>query len=111
MAQLLFVHGRAQEFKDVNALKAQWIRAFLEGLARNGKQMPIPEKDIRFPYYGQALYDLVAGVPDDQVAKVQLRGIENKEELAFLASVIEEIGEKAGVTEEEIGAEVGPVAQ
>ncbi len=51
--QLVFVHGRSQEHKDAAALKGTWIAALREGLAKSGLDLPIPETNIRFPYYGR----------------------------------------------------------
>jgi len=63
--QLVFVHGRAQQHKDASALKAEWLDALHDGLAKNGLRLPIAESDIRFPYYGDTLYDLGRRIPDD----------------------------------------------
>jgi len=91
MKQLVFVHGRAQENKDAVALKAEWVTAFREGLAKNQLQLPIPEEAIRFPYYGQTLYDLVSDKPPDQVAAVIVKGDNaDDDERAFVRAVIQE---------------------
>jgi hypothetical protein len=71
MKQLVFVHGRSQEKKDAVALKAEWMKALGAGLAKNNLEMPIPEPSVRFPYYGQTLYDLVNDA--DAVADVIVR--------------------------------------
>jgi hypothetical protein len=98
--QLVFIHGRAQEHKDSIALKAQWVAAWEEGLQKSGLQLPIDDSQIRFPYYGQTLYDLVSGVPEDQVAEVIVRGAEvDEEEKAFMWSVLQEVRNVAGVTD------------
>ena len=72
--QLVFVHGRSQQHKDSIALKAEWMNAFATGLAKNNLDMPIAESDIRFPYYGQTLYDLVDGADEKAAADVIVRG-------------------------------------
>ena len=100
MKQIVFVHGRAQEHKDAVALKAQWISALREGLGKSGLQLPIPEEAIHFPYYGQTLYDLVSGAPRDKVAEIIVRGDNaNEEERAFMRAVIQEVKQKAGVSD------------
>lgn len=107
-AQLVFIHGRAQEHKDSVALKQDWIEAWQRGLAKSGLSIPIPEHDIRFPYYGDTLYDLVTGAADP--ADVIIRGGASASELAFQQSVIEEIQRATGITDaqvdEALGAEV-----
>jgi hypothetical protein len=90
--QLVFIHGRAQEHKDSKALKGEWIAAWGAGLQKSGLDIPIPESDIRFPYYGQTLYDLVAGLDDEQVAEVIVRGDSaDAEQKEFIRSVLEEV--------------------
>ena len=105
MKQLVFVHGRSQEHKDSIALKCEWIAAFREGLAKNDLDLPIREDDIRFPYYGQTLYDLVSDVAPDQVADVIVRG-ENadEQERAFMRAVIQEIKNKGVVSDAQVAA-------
>ena len=59
--QLVFVHGRSQQDKDPQGLKDEWIEAWKKGLAKNNLTMPISEDQIRFPYYGDTLRDMVNG--------------------------------------------------
>lgn len=105
--QLVFIHGRAQEHKDALALKAQWMAAWKEGLQKSGLSIPIDERDVRFPYYGQTLYDLVQGVPDDRIAEVIVRGTAATEEQEFMRAVLEEVCVKAGITESQLDAVAG----
>lgn len=101
--QLVFVHGRAQENKDSIALKAEWIEAFNEGLAKSNLRLPIPEADVRFPFYGDTLYDLVAGRTANEAATIIIRGQDSDaDERRFIQSVIEEVRRKAGITEEQM---------
>jgi hypothetical protein len=106
--QLVFVHGRAQEHKIAKDLKADWISAFREGLAKSNLALPIAEEDIRFPYYGQTLYDLVTEVPSENVAEVIIRGQDTDEaQREFLRSVLEEVRQKEGITDEQIEEVIG----
>lgn len=108
MKQLVFVHGRAQEGKDALALKGEWINTLREGLAKSGLDLPISEADVRFPFYGDTLDDLVRGVPPEQVAEVIVRGDSaDDEERAFIRAVIQEVQTKAGITDAEIGRVAG----
>lgn len=106
---LVFVHGRSQHHKDAAALKNQWITALRRGLIAAGLEMPLPDDEIRFPYYGDALFDLTAGVPDSQVAQVIVRGndAEDRLELEMQAAIIEEIRCKMGITEAQVADVVG----
>jgi hypothetical protein len=108
MRQLVFVHGRAQEHKDSVALKAEWIEAFEEGLAKNGLKLPIPEMAVRFPFYGDTLYDMAAGKSGDQAAEVIVRGTDTDgDEKRFTLELMEEIRQQAGITDAQIAEVVG----
>ena len=103
--QLAFVHGRSQEKLDSDQLKASWITAFEKGLKKSGLDLPIDETDIRFPYYGDSLYDLVSGVDDDKVAEVVVKGkSDSSPDIEFARKMIEEIRIAAGVTDAEVRA-------
>jgi hypothetical protein len=108
--QLVFLHGRSQQFKDSKKLKAEWISAWKEGLDLSGLE-PIDESRIHFPYYGQTLDDLVE--KRENVADVIIRGVfGDPVEKAFYQSVLGEIQEVAGITEDElIEAGVGEVIE
>ena len=73
MKTLVFVHGRAQEHKDATALKEEWVGSLRSGLEQLGLSFPLSDGQIRFPYYGQTLFDLVNGAPG-QAAEVIVRG-------------------------------------
>lgn len=103
--RLVFVHGRAQEHQDAQALKDSWVAALRKGLARSDLTLPIAESDVRFPYYGQALFDRVAGLPDERIARVILRGAgQPADEREFVRDVLAEIAGKLGISDAEIAA-------
>lgn len=106
--QLVFIHGRAQEQKDSIALKAEWIDAFKEGLAKSNLAMPIPETDVKFPFYGDTLYDLVGGKTLNEAAQVIVRGQETEDdERQFTRAVIEEMRQKTGITDAQLASIAG----
>lgn len=103
--QLVFIHGRAQQEKDSIALKKTWVDAWRKGLAASGLSLPLADADIRFPYFGDTLDQLVAGKPADQAAQVIVRGEgESADEQAFMRAILDEMVEHAGVTEDMIRA-------
>ena len=107
--ELVLIHGRSQEHKDASALKAQWLSAFAAGLGKSGLALPIPESSVRFPFYGDALYDLVQGKPAGAAADVILRGSDSDEAARrFARAVIEEIRGSIGVTDDDITAALAP---
>ena len=105
--RLVFIHGRAQQNKDSIALKAEWVKSFEDGLHAAGKlPMPIAEPDIKFPYYGDTLDDLVSGA--DQVADVIVRGAgAGDAEKDFIRAVLDEVLKKTTVTAEKLDAIIG----
>ena len=103
MPQLVFVHGRSQENKQASDLKAEWLRALDAGLAKSNLSLPIPKRQVRFPYYGQTLFDLASGVEPEEAAKIIVRGAaDDARERAFMISVLREVQEKAGISDEQI---------
>jgi hypothetical protein len=106
--KLVFIHGRAQQKKDSIALKQEWITAFRAGLAKSGLDLPIAETDIRFPYYGDTLDQLVAGANPADAAKVIIRGPESEAEKEFILDVLEEVREKVEVSQTDVDAEIPP---
>jgi hypothetical protein len=106
-AQLVFVHGRSQEHKDAATLKGQWISALQEGLAKSNLGLPIPEPSVRFPYYGQTLCDLISDA--SKVADVVIRGTRtNDPEQRFQYSVLKEVQESMGISDDEVRQSLGP---
>jgi hypothetical protein len=101
--RLVFIHGRAQQGKDAATLKKDWIRFLQDELAKKGKQLPITEDQIRFPYYGDALSDRVEGKPADQVAAVIIKGAAaDVAKREFLREVLEEVRKEKGITDEQL---------
>jgi hypothetical protein len=105
--QLVFIHGRAQEHKDAGALKTEWISTWKNGLRKSSLEMVIAEYDIRFPYYGDTLFDLVGNVADDRVAEIIVRGPASTEEREFMHSVLDEARKKAGISDVQVEAAAG----
>lgn len=110
MRTIVMVHGRAQEHKDPAGLKREWVDALHEGLRAAGIEDRVPDERIRFPYYGQTLFDLVHGA--GTVAGVLVRGgaPDDPAEEEFVREVVRETAAAVGVTDEQIreaaGAEV-----
>ena len=107
MRELVLVHGRSQEGKDSIALKKEWIDTLKEGLKKSNLQLPIPESSVRFPFYGDALYDLTKGVPAEEAAKIVVRGPAGEvdpELQTFVAEVMAEVAKEKGVSDAQIAA-------
>ena len=101
MRELVLVHGRAQKGKDSVALKKEWLTTLGEGLAKSNLTLPIAETAVRFPFYGDTLDALVGGASEDEAAAVVVRGdTADAVQKEFIRSLMEEIRERAGITED-----------
>lgn len=100
---LVFVHGRAQHGKDALALKNEWIMSLQAGLAKSGLKLPIPEDQIRFPYYGDTLDQMAKGASADAAAKIVVRGVPlSEDEDAFFRAYLEELKAAGAISEAEL---------
>lgn len=105
---LVFVHGRAQQDKNADELKQDWIGALRHGLAKSGLDLPIAPDAVRFPYYGNTLRDLV-DFPTVQAAEVLVHGEGlSDDEQAFMRSVVLEMAAHEGITDRDVLAASGP---
>lgn len=101
--QLVLVHGRAQQLKDPDQLKKDWLAALRKGLDKNGLTLPIAEEDVRFPFYGDTLVALIEGKSPEEAAKIVVRGTDDDPELqAFMRDALEEVREQKGISEAEL---------
>ncbi len=80
--QLIFVHGRAQERCDPAVLKNQWISSWKYGLSLNNLDMPISADDIKFPYYGDTLYDIVS--ESDIISDITIQDLDDEKPPEYL---------------------------
>jgi hypothetical protein len=103
MRQLVLVHGRSPHRKDAAALKAEWLDALHSGLAAAGLTLPIPESEVRFPYYGDALTNGSAGPLSEIIVRES-----DAQRAAFLRTVLLEVARECGICDADIAAEVGP---
>jgi hypothetical protein len=101
MKTLVFIHGRAQEHKDAAALKEEWVGSLRSSLEQLGLDFPLPDAQVRFPYYGQTLFDLASAAPG-QAAEVIVRGAHGGAEEEFTREVLSEVIARAGVTDDQI---------
>jgi hypothetical protein len=62
-------------------------------------------EEIKFPYYGQALFDRVSGKPEDQVAEIIIKGPQQSSaEREFTLAMLKAVAKKLGATQDEIDA-------
>ena len=106
MRQLVLVHGRSPHRKDAAALKAEWLDALHSGLAAAGLTLPIPESEVRFPYYGDTLDALTNGATGP-LPEIIVRETD-AQRAAFLRAVFLEVARECGICDADIAAEAGP---
>lgn len=110
MVELVLLHGRSQQGRDPDALKKDWVAALDRGLAAVGLSRPIGTDQVRFPYYGDTLDQLTAGLTPEQAVDVVVRGEGiDDEERAFIQAYLAEICRDRGITDDMIRATGGVV--
>lgn len=108
MRNLVLIHGRSQQNKNAVALKREWLESLNEGLSKSGLKLPIPESEVRFPYYGDTLIQMVDGQTVDAAAEIIVRGSPVDEaQNRFRIAVLQEIANRAGLTEAQIAEAAG----
>lgn len=104
--RLLLVHGRSQGGKNPVALKAEWLETLDEGLASAGVSLP-NEVKVDFPFYGDTLDSEVKRMATLELSDVSSMGSgENDAYARFMASVLTEVQQNAGLSDADIRAEM-----
>jgi hypothetical protein len=101
--KLILIHGRDQQGKDPEKLKAEWINTWEAGLKKSGLTIPA-EVEIVFPYYGDLLDSLVkeAKLPNT-MNKVIARGDSSATpDMDFFNDFLLELAENDKITEAQI---------
>jgi hypothetical protein len=101
--RLVLVHGRSQEEKSEKRLREEWLPALAAGVKAAGLD-PLPDDiDIRVPFYGKALVELITTPASGEVVS---RGGGGRPD-PVQAELLIELAKRAGVTDEEIAQELG----
>jgi hypothetical protein len=105
--RILFVHGRAQEGRDPDAIKAEWLGALQLGAQAIGRTLP-QNLSVALPYYGDTLDKFARAAEIPLASEMKARGTAQDDEfLVFQAEIAEEIRKRAGITEAQVDAEYG----
>lgn len=104
--KLIFVHGRGQGTEDEQKLKNQWIETLKKGLAKSGLELPIAESDVKFPFYGKILDQMILqyGKPVKSIVKKGAEG-ENMHDARFVHDLLKEVSVNAKITTKQIEIE------
>jgi len=103
---LVLVHGRAQEGKDHVALKKQWLDALAYGMSRANVSLP-PGTTIEFPYYGDALANMVAQLSTPLGMDINAKGPNPDTEQDLRGEIILEMAAASGITDDDVRKELG----
>jgi hypothetical protein len=103
--KLVLVHGRSQEDKSEEIIRADWTAALEKGYAQRGQSAPA-NVDIRVPFYGKQLDDLSKEIKD-RVERVVERGEADPAGVdEFQVAVLMALKQEAGISDAEVLAEM-----
>lgn len=107
MRRLVLIHGRSQQHKDAAALKAEWLECLRTGLGKSGLTLPVSADEVKFPYYGDTLFQLTQGMSAEEAADVIIKGPADQAPAEFIQSVTAEMQAQSGVSDAQVAAELG----
>ncbi len=103
--KLLFIHGRSQEDKHPAVLRHKWVSSLHRGADAIGREIPLSDDDIIFPYFGDALVDLTAEDHpehhhhDGEVAPIA-KASTREDDFEFRCRVLNDCLDGAGIIQE-----------
>jgi hypothetical protein len=104
--RLVFVHGRAQENKDPEDLRKEWIAALTGGLSKSGLKLPVDVAQVWLPYYGNVLFNLTKNLGKIDAAAIARGSPASDPVVAFQAEALEEIRQGAKISDAAVQAEL-----
>ena len=116
--KIVFVHGRAQENKKEDELRAEWLQAAIDGVAKAGlPAVPaLSPSDVVLPYYGDDLFKLTNEASRKAFTALLERGAgasaPDAQEQTFTQEIVFEVAASQGITPEQIAEEMNkPVVE
>jgi len=93
MNSLILVHGRAQQGRSADAVKAEWLGAFTRGLARAAIDVDLSRLTVEVPYYGDILETEISA------AEYLIKGATDSEnaEGRFTTEMMREVCDEIGI--------------
>lgn len=108
-ARLVLVHGRAQQGKSEASLIEEWTTPFREALGT--RATCLDDVEVRAPFYGDRLMELLASLGEAAPEDIIVRGPElygsDTGFRVFLGEYLEEVRAREGVSDEQIAVEAG----
>lgn len=109
--KLVFIHGRAQEGRDREEVRQEWISALTAGLDKSRLKLPIDPSQIVLPYFGDRLFELTKNLGKIDAEAIARGSPTSDPILAFQAEALEDIRKSAGISDAEVQGQVeGEVA-
>lgn len=111
MTRILLVHGRAQQGRDADAIRSEWMAVLRRGLGDLAPLLDGVAVDV--PFYGdcldQLLRELGDTLPEDLLARGTVDGADENF-LRFRAEVFEAVRVAEDVSADQVAAEMDDVA-
>jgi pimeloyl-ACP methyl ester carboxylesterase len=102
--RLVFIHGRAQEGRNPEDVRQEWISALKEGLSKSGLTLPVDSSAIVLPYFGDKLFNLTKNLSEIDETAIARGSPMIDPILAFQAAALEDIRQGAGISDAEVQA-------
>jgi pimeloyl-ACP methyl ester carboxylesterase len=104
--KMVFIHGRAQEGRDREELRQEWISALNAGLGKYNLTLPIDASEIVLPYFGDTLFDLTKNLGKIDATAIARGNPASDPVIAFQAEALEEIRRGAKISDSDVQAEL-----
>lgn len=98
MVNVLLVHGRSRPLFGAKKMREQWLVALHSGFDAAGVAVPFGDDDVRLPWYGDTLTQLVGGAARADAERVSLRGDLPGDERAFVLDVVTQVAAEYAFT-------------
>jgi hypothetical protein len=102
--RLVFIHGRAQEGRNPEDVRQEWISALKGGLDKSGLKLPVDPSRIVLPYFGDRLFNLTKNLGEIDEAAIARGSPAIDPILAFQADALEDIRKSAGISDADVQA-------
>lgn len=107
VTRVLLVHGRGQAGLNPDTLKDEWMATLKRGALAIGRTVPA-DLDVSFPFYGDVLDQYARDLEIPLTPDVKPRGTAvDNELLRFQIDFLEQVRQRAGITDAQINAEYG----
>lgn len=104
MVNVLIVHGRSRPLFGPVEMREQWLVALHSAFSGAEISVPFTDDDVKLPWYGETLTQLVGGVSRGEAERVSLSGDIPHDERAFVLAVVQQVAEAYGFTQEQLAA-------